>query len=158
MTGTTLGRYRILEEIGQGAMGQVYLAQDLRLSRKVAIKMLPPSLVIDETRRKRFEREARPHAMVGKDGKVMLTNPPWYRGGEAATKEIWGGRIGWLPCEQLDACPSIPANRAILVPLTEVYGWDDSAEVVQVNWWRMVPQLGRPEYRMVGIDVVAGSR
>lgn len=32
-----------------------------------------------------FEREARAHAMVGKDGKVMLTNPPWYRGGEAAT-------------------------------------------------------------------------
>lgn len=32
-----------------------------------------------------FERDAKPHAMVGKDGKVMLTNPPWYRGGEAAT-------------------------------------------------------------------------
>ncbi len=32
-----------------------------------------------------FEREAKPHAIVGKDGKVMLTNPPWYRGGEAAT-------------------------------------------------------------------------
>lgn len=32
-----------------------------------------------------FEREAQPHAMIGKDGKVMLTNPPWYRGGEAAT-------------------------------------------------------------------------
>ncbi len=35
--------------------------------------------------RARFEREAKPHAMIGKDGKVMLTNPPWYRGGEAAT-------------------------------------------------------------------------
>lgn len=35
--------------------------------------------------RARFEREAEPHAMVDKDGKVMLTNPPWYRGGEAAT-------------------------------------------------------------------------
>ncbi|MCY2989979.1 MAG: DUF6259 domain-containing protein [Planctomycetota bacterium] len=33
----------------------------------------------------RFEREAKPHAMLGKDGKVMLTNPPWYAGGEAAT-------------------------------------------------------------------------
>jgi len=35
--------------------------------------------------RARFEREAKPHAMIGKDGNVMLTNPPWYRGGEAAT-------------------------------------------------------------------------
>jgi len=35
--------------------------------------------------RAQFEREARAHAMVGKDGQVMLTNPPWYRGGEAAT-------------------------------------------------------------------------
>jgi hypothetical protein len=35
--------------------------------------------------RERFEREAKPHAMIDKDGKVMLTNPPWYRGGEAAT-------------------------------------------------------------------------
>ena len=32
-----------------------------------------------------FEREAKPHAMIGKNGKVMLTNPRWYRGGEAAT-------------------------------------------------------------------------
>ena len=32
-----------------------------------------------------FEREAKPHAMIGKDGKVFLTNPRWYRGGEAAT-------------------------------------------------------------------------
>ncbi len=32
-----------------------------------------------------FEREAMPHAMIGKDGKVMLSAPPWYRGGEAAT-------------------------------------------------------------------------
>ena len=35
--------------------------------------------------RARFEREAKPHAMIGKDGKVFLTNPPWYRGGEAVT-------------------------------------------------------------------------
>lgn len=32
-----------------------------------------------------FEREAKAHSMIGKDGKIMLTNPPWYRGGEAAT-------------------------------------------------------------------------
>lgn len=35
--------------------------------------------------RARFEREAKPHAMVGRDGKTLLSNPRWYRGGEAAT-------------------------------------------------------------------------
>jgi hypothetical protein len=35
--------------------------------------------------RARFEREARPHALIGINGQVLLTNPPWYRGGEAAT-------------------------------------------------------------------------
>ncbi len=35
--------------------------------------------------RKRFEQEAKPHAMAGRDGKILLSNPRWYRGGEAAT-------------------------------------------------------------------------
>lgn len=72
MIGTTLGRYRIIGELGQGAMGQVFLAQDLRLSRKVAIKMLPPSLVTDETRRKRFDRESRVLAALNHPNVVTI--------------------------------------------------------------------------------------
>src|SRR5262245_50773444 len=56
---TTLGRYRIVRPLGRGGMGQLYLAFDDRLQRQIAIKVLPPHLVSDPGRRRRFEREAR---------------------------------------------------------------------------------------------------
>ena len=53
-----LGRYRITGKIGAGGMGEVYLAQDTRLGREVAIKVLPPGALQDESARSRFRREA----------------------------------------------------------------------------------------------------
>src|SRR5947209_6668861 len=63
-TGTKLGRYEIRSKIGAGGMGEVYLAQDTELDRKVAIKFLPESLVADEQARKRLVREARAAAKL----------------------------------------------------------------------------------------------
>lgn len=57
--GSQLGPYEIEALIGAGGMGQVYRARDSRLDRIVAIKVLPGPLAFDETRRQRFEREAR---------------------------------------------------------------------------------------------------
>ena len=64
MIGKTLGHYRILEKIGQGGMGEVFLAEDTSLHRKVALKFLPPSMQQDPTARKRFLREARSAAAL----------------------------------------------------------------------------------------------
>ena len=53
--GATLGPYTILAELGHGGKGVVYTAQDPRLDRQVAIKVLPPDLTRDETAKQRFE-------------------------------------------------------------------------------------------------------
>jgi serine/threonine-protein kinase len=53
------GKYRVLEEIGRGGMGVVYRAEDTKLARQVAIKVLPEAFTADPERLARFEREAR---------------------------------------------------------------------------------------------------
>ncbi len=55
---TNLGHYEILTQLGAGGMGEVYLAQDTRLNRKVALKVLPADLINNRQRLLRFEREA----------------------------------------------------------------------------------------------------
>jgi eukaryotic-like serine/threonine-protein kinase len=58
-SGDNFGRYLIREKIGEGGMGEVYLADDTRLNRKVALKVLARSVAGDDERLKRFEQEAR---------------------------------------------------------------------------------------------------
>ena len=57
--GQTIGSYQVLSFISRGGMGEVYLAQDSRLNRKVALKILPSSFTKDTDRLRRFEQEAR---------------------------------------------------------------------------------------------------
>jgi serine/threonine protein kinase/tetratricopeptide (TPR) repeat protein len=57
--GTRFGRYEVRTQIGKGGMGEVYLADDTRLGRKVAIKFLSIELTRDKNRVRRFEQEAR---------------------------------------------------------------------------------------------------
>ncbi len=56
--GATLGPYAIRAELGHGGMGVVYIAQDPRLKRQVAIKLLTPDLTRDDTAKQRFLQEA----------------------------------------------------------------------------------------------------
>jgi len=55
---STLSHYRVVSKIGAGGMGEVWLAEDTRLKRKVAIKLLPAELTADGDRVRRFEQEA----------------------------------------------------------------------------------------------------
>jgi serine/threonine-protein kinase len=57
--GRTLSHYRLVEQIGEGGMGAVWKAQDTRLDREVAIKILPESVSAEPERMARFDREAR---------------------------------------------------------------------------------------------------
>ena len=64
MIGKTLGPYKIIEQLGAGGMGEVYLGEDTRLGRKVAIKVLPEEYASDPERLARFEQEARTAAAL----------------------------------------------------------------------------------------------
>jgi hypothetical protein len=57
--GSVIGPYKIIERLGAGGMGEVHLAADARLERLVALKILPAYFASDDTRLRRFQREAR---------------------------------------------------------------------------------------------------
>jgi eukaryotic-like serine/threonine-protein kinase len=63
-SGTKLGRYEVRSKIGAGGMGEVYLAEDTRLHRKVALKLLPADLASNQDRMRRFEQEAQAAAAL----------------------------------------------------------------------------------------------
>jgi serine/threonine protein kinase len=56
---TTISHYRILTKLGAGGMGEVFLAEDTRLNRKVALKILPADVAANEDRMRRFVQEAK---------------------------------------------------------------------------------------------------
>src|SRR5256885_16678689 len=62
--GTPLGRYEIRSKIGEGGMGEVYLAEDAQLDRKVALKIFPAELAGNSDRMRRFVQEAKAAAAL----------------------------------------------------------------------------------------------
>jgi Tol biopolymer transport system component len=103
--GTRLGPYEILSLIGSGGMGEVYRARDTRLGRDVAVKILPPSVADNPSRRARFHREAQaisqlnhPHICavhdVGEeDGLAYLVME--FIDGETLEHRLRLGRVAW---------------------------------------------------------------
>jgi WD40 repeat protein/serine/threonine protein kinase len=68
----TVGHYRVLSQIGAGGMGEVYLAEDKRLGRRVALKMLPPVVAQDENHVRRMQKEARAAAALNHPNIVTI--------------------------------------------------------------------------------------
>jgi TolB-like protein/Tfp pilus assembly protein PilF/predicted Ser/Thr protein kinase len=68
MIGRTLSHFRITDKLGEGGMGEVWLARDTRLGRTVALKTLPPARAESEDRRRRFEDEARAASVLNHPG------------------------------------------------------------------------------------------
>jgi eukaryotic-like serine/threonine-protein kinase len=72
LVGRVLGHYRVLEALGSGGMGEVYLAEDPRLNRRVALKVLPADMASHPEKLKRFEREAQAIASLNHPGIVTI--------------------------------------------------------------------------------------
>ncbi len=78
--GTVVSHYKIIDKIGAGGMGEVYLAEDTELNRKVALKFLPPHLCQDEDFRARFKREAQAAAKLSHPNIVTIYEVSEYKG------------------------------------------------------------------------------
>jgi serine/threonine protein kinase len=92
MIGRTLSHYKVLEPLGSGGMGDVYLAEDTKLDRKVALKVLPPELADSEERRARFQREAKAIAALNHPNIVHVYSVEEADGIHFITMELVKGK------------------------------------------------------------------
>ena len=92
LIGQTVAHYKIVHKIGSGGMGDVYLAEDITLDRKVALKVLPPELASDAERRARFTREAKALAALNHPNIVTVHSVEEADGVHFITMELVKGQ------------------------------------------------------------------
>ena len=107
MVGRRLAHYEVLERIGGGAMGEIFLAQDTRLDRRVALKVLPTESVNNAERLQRFRTEARAAAAMNHPNIVTIHGVEEVDGIHFLAMELVEGRTlrevipsGGLPFEE----------------------------------------------------------
>ncbi|MDH3890463.1 MAG: tetratricopeptide repeat-containing serine/threonine-protein kinase [candidate division Zixibacteria bacterium] len=107
--GTMVSHYRIVEKIGAGGMGEVYLAEDSKLSRNVALKFLPTHLCQDEDSRTRFTREAKAAAKLDHPNIV-----PVYEVGEFQGRPFFAmAHIGGEPLREITKAGKLTVAEAV---------------------------------------------
>ena len=92
MIDKTLAHYRIVDKLGEGGMGQVFVAEDSRLGRRVALKVLSEEMAQDPERLQRFEREARAVAALNHPNIVTIYSVEEAEGHHFITMELVEGK------------------------------------------------------------------
>jgi serine/threonine protein kinase/membrane-associated phospholipid phosphatase len=90
--GTTLAHYTVIERLASGGMGEIYVAQDNRLGRRVALKVLPAEAVADAERLQRFQSEARAVAALNHPNIVTIHGVEADRGIQFIAMELVEGQ------------------------------------------------------------------
>jgi serine/threonine protein kinase len=80
MIGETVSHYKIMEKLGSGGMGEVFLAEDTKLDRRVALKFLPSQLVSDREFKTRFTREAQAAAKLNHPSIITIHEVSEHKG------------------------------------------------------------------------------
>jgi serine/threonine protein kinase/Tol biopolymer transport system component len=109
----TIGHYQIVEPIGEGGMGEVYAAEDTRLHRRVALKVLPRLLAADPERRQRFEREAHTIAALNHPNIVTIHSVEEVDGTLFLTMELVDGK----PLSELIPRDGLPVSTALKIAI-----------------------------------------
>lgn len=114
--GYSIGPYRVLASLGVGGMGDVYLAEDTLLGRKVALKLLPACFVDDRDHLRRFEQEAR----------------AWYHPRAGGTRDRGGGRrVRTLRIHRVECSPHVGACD--VHPLYHCAPWERAAAWIRTS-------------------------
>src|SRR5713101_6984424 len=92
MVGQTISHYKILEKLGEGGMGVVYKAQDLKLDRLVALKFLPHHLTANEAEQARFLQEAKAAATLNHPNVCVIHSIEEHDGQQFIVMEYIDGK------------------------------------------------------------------
>ena len=152
MAGRTLSHYNILEKIGAGAMGEVYLAEDTKLSRNVALKVLTAELAQNNAFRARFKREAKAAAALNHPGIVHVYSVEEADGIHFITLELVRGKM----LSELIAKRGQPLGQflEIAIPVADAMSEAHQAGVVHRDLKPnnvMVTEDGRPKILDFGL-------
>jgi len=109
--GQRLAHYRIERQIGQGGMGAVFLAEDTKLRRAVALKVLPPELASDTGRLERFHREAKVLAALDHAGIVTIYSVEESGGVHFLTMQLVDGQ----PLDRVIAAGGLAPGRILAI-------------------------------------------
>ncbi len=113
MIGLTVSHYHILEKVGSGGMGDIFLAEDIKLKRRVALKFLPLALTRDPEARQRFEREAQAAAALNHPNIVTVHEIGEHEGQVFIAMEYAEGQT----LKELTAVTRLPIAQVIAIAL-----------------------------------------